>query len=316
LLFLPMRRVLLRGLLGISLSALLLLAVVGWIFSSVVTQPNRMKGHEQSYAARLLPRQEAARATGGGVFSLKTRDGVTLSGIHFRHKPANDRFIVLVHGFGGSILDYDKQPLMWLDLGYDVFVYDQRDSGLSGGSHISCGVFESRDLADVVVFARTQVAPGALAGVVGCSMGGAVVLLYAGQGGPCDFVVADCPYTSFYEEALYRLEKDYRFLPRFLAPAIGASADFMIRLRAGFSLRDAAPIGCVDRIHCPVLFFNTAEDRFIPTRMTQLLFDKATAPKRLRVFPKGGHSAAFVRYPSEYRAELASFLADDVCRLH
>ncbi len=298
------------ALLAAVTGAALGLAGVGWVFAGIILKPDRALSRIEAYGPELLPLREAADRTGGGAFAVRSGLGYELKGLHFRSRPANSRFVVLVHGYGMDLTQYRDLIPMWLGMGFDVFAYDQCDSGLSGGRFITCGVNESVDLGSVVTFARTRVAPGALCGVLGRSMGGAVVLLYAGRGGPCDFVVSECPFTSFHEEALYRMGIDYPFIPRFLGPVVWDAAAAAARLRAGIALGDADPLAHVARVPSPLLFINTAEDRFVPTSMTQRLFDLASAPKRLRVFPRGGHAQAFAFYPEEYRSDVASFLRD------
>jgi len=298
------------ALLAAAATAALGLAGAGWVFSGIILNPDRAALLRQAYEPELRPLREAAARTGGGAFSVHSELGYELNGLHFRSRPANGRFVVLVHGYGNDLRQYRDQIPMWLALGFDVFAYDQCDSGQSGGRFITCGVNEAVDLGSVVAFARTRVAPGALCGVLGRSMGGAVVLLYAGRGGPCDFVVSECPFTSFREEALYRMGIDYPFIPRAIGPVVWGAAAAAARLRANVSLGEADPMSVVARVQCPLLFINTAEDRYVPTTMTQRLFDHAGGRKRLRVFPRGGHAQAFAVYPEQYRSEIASFLED------
>lgn len=118
---------------------------------------------------------------------LTTSDGVAIACDHW---PADNALAyVVAHGFTGS----SRVPRMrriteqLAATGAAVLALDFRGHGRSGG-YSTLGDLEVRDVAAAVAFLRA--AGHARIALVGWSMGGSVVLRYAGLGGDADAVVS------------------------------------------------------------------------------------------------------------------------------
>jgi pimeloyl-ACP methyl ester carboxylesterase len=256
----------------------LLLAVAwfaaSWFFSSLVAQPAWRRPDPVAHAQAV---ESLRRSAGGEAFEVQTADGLTLRGLHLPAAPANDRFVVMLHGYGGNLLEYESQHGFWRDLGFDVFVFDQRGSGASDGAFLSAGLLESSDLGAVIAAARRRMPAGARGGVYGRSGGGATAVMYAGQGGAADFVVVDCAFDSFPAQLLDRLRAEHGYLPAPLHRPLLATTLELVDWRFGIDLALAEPRRHVAGIRAPVLFVTTAADDYIRPAMTQALHAGATA---------------------------------------
>lgn len=282
-------------------------AAAAWFFSTLVAQPAWRRPDPVAHAQAV----EALRQSrGGAAFEVRTDDGLTLRGLHLPARPGNDRFVVMLHGYGGNLREYETQHAFWHDLGFDVFLYDQRGSGASDGAFLSAGLREAPDLGDVIAAARRRMPDGARAGVYGRSGGGATAVMYAGQGGAADFLVVDCAFDSFPEQLLDRLRAEHGYLPAPLHRPMLATTLGLVQWRFGIDLAQAEPRRYVAGIDAPVLFVTSAADDYIRPAMTEALHAAATAPKRLRIFPLGGHGAALQAQPVAYREEIQRFLRD------
>jgi predicted alpha/beta hydrolase len=278
-----------------------------WFFAGLVAQPAWRRPDPAAHAQAV----EALRQSAGGeAFSVRTADGLTLRGLHLPARPGNDRFVVMLHGYGGNLLEYASQHRFWIDLGFDVFIHDQRGSGASDGAFLSAGLLEGPDVGAVIAAARERLGPAARAGVYGRSGGGATAVMYAGQGGSTDFLVVDCAYSSFPEQLLDRLRVEHGYLPATLHRPMLASTLWLVRWRFGVDLALAEPRRHVADIRTPVLFVTTVGDDYVRPAMTTALHDAATAPRRLHVFPLGGHGGALAAQPDAYREEVSRFLRD------
>lgn len=299
-------------------AALSLVAVLAWgaasiYFATLIAQPAWRRPDPAAHAQAV----EALRvAANGSAFEATTADGLVLRGLHLPARPANDRFVVMLHGYGGNLLEYQAQHAFWRDLGFDVFLFDQRGSGASDGDFLSAGLLESADLAAVMAHARTTMPPQAQGGVYGRSGGGATAVMYAGQNGGADFLVVDCAYSSFPRQLLDRLTADYGFLPGPLQRPMLDSSLLWVRLRFGVDLAQAMPLRAAPGIRTPTLFVTTAGDDYVRPEMTRALYAAVQAPKRLRVFPTGGHGAAMQTHGAAYRDEVIGFLRDLVGQEH
>lgn len=293
-------------------AGLVVALTLGWLaasayFSNRIAQPAWRRPDAVVHAQAV----EALRTVAAGAaFEATTADGLVLRGLHLPAHPGNDRFVVMLHGYGGNLLEFQVQYAFWRDLGFDVFLFDQRGSGASDGDFLSAGLLESADLRAVMAQARKAMPPGAKAGVYGRSGGGATAVMYAGQGGTADFLVVDCAYSSFSRQLLDRLRVDYGLLPEPLHRPMLATTVLWVRGRFGIDLAEAEPLRAAPAIRIPTLFVTTAGDDYVHPEMTRALYEAVPARKRLRVYDSGGHGAAMHRHGDAYRDEVTRFLHD------
>lgn len=80
--------------------------------------------------------------------------------------------------------------------------------------------------------------------------------------------------------------------------------------RAGFDLRDAAPIRAVARSSTPTLFVHGVEDDFVPASMMGKLYQAARCPKAFLWAPGAGHAQAVGTDPELYWTAVSTFLRD------
>jgi pimeloyl-ACP methyl ester carboxylesterase len=293
-------------------AGLALVVAVAWLaasahFSTLIAQPPWRRPDPAAHAQAIEALRAAADAS---AFEVRTNDGLTLRGLHLPARPGNDRFVVMLHGYGGNLLEYREQHAFWRDLGFDVFVYDQRGSGASDGDALSAGLLESADLAAVMAHALAAMPAVVQAGVYGRSGGGATAVMYAGQGGRADFVVVDCAFSDFPAQLLDRLRSEYGVLPAPLHGPMLATTLAWVRARFDIDLDQAVPLRAAPGIRMPALFVTTAGDSYINPQMTRELYAAVRSPKRLRVFPTGGHGAAMHEHAAAYRDEVARFLRE------
>lgn len=282
-----------------------LLFAAAWYFSTLIAQPAWRRPDPQQHAQALA---SLAARTQAQPFEVRTADGLRLSGLHLPSRPGNGRAVVMVHGYGGNLLEYAEQFAPWHELGFDVFLYDQRASGASEGETLTAGVLESRDLVPVVDAVRARMPAGAVVGVYGRSGGGASTVLFAGQGGQADFLVVDCAYSDFLEVLRFRLEHDYAFVPTWIRPALLRMTVALVQLRFGVDLHQAMPIQAAPAIRAPVLFITTEVDTAVPPAMTHALHAAVTTPKWLQVYPLGNHGQSYQAQPARFTADLRQFL--------
>lgn len=77
--------------------------------------------------------------------SIESSFGYKLAGTYiFNAKPTNNT-VIIVHGITSSRWESMKYADMYIDMGFNVVVYDSRYHGKSGGNDISLGFFEKTD---------------------------------------------------------------------------------------------------------------------------------------------------------------------------
>lgn len=145
------------------------------------------------------------------AFVIPSAYGYDIKGYHVApHDTPNT--IIICHGVTMNVLNSLKYMHLFLDLGWNVLIYDHRRHGQSGGKTTSYGFYEKDDLNKVVSLLKNKTNHRGLIGIHGESMGAVTALLYAGAhcSDGADFYIADCPFACFDEQLAYRLRAEYR----------------------------------------------------------------------------------------------------------
>ena len=125
--------------------------------------------------------------------------------------------------------------------------------------------------------------------------------------------VSDCAYTSIEAEARHVLARYHDVLPTKVPLPAGLLFSVLRKTalrRAGFDLRDAAPIRAVARSSTPTLFVHGVEDDFVPASMMGKLYQAARCPKAFLWAPGAGHAQAVGTDPELYWTAVSTFLRD------
>lgn len=235
---------------------------------------------------------------------IPSRFGYTISGSLIRNEKSDGRTVIFCHGITVSRICMIKYAAMYYKRGWNLFLYDHRRHGKSGGKTTTYGYFEKHDLKAVVDYVRRQVGNSALIGIHGESMGAATLLQYAGMEDKADFYIADCPYSSLWELLRYLLKRDYH-LPPF---PLMQTADFFIRLQGKFSVKSVNPYDDVKNIKKPVLFIHGESDDYVPTSMSIEMHKAKKGLSGLYIAPGAGHAKSIRTDPEAYENAVFSFL--------
>lgn len=245
--------------------------------------------------------------------TVNSNFGYKLGGTYiFNPKPTKDT-VIIVHGVTGSRYESMKYADMYLDLGFNVFVYDSRYHGSSGGKDISLGFFEKYDLDNVVKWVK-WVNKGGIIGVHGESLGAVTALLQANldqSSKNVSFYVADCPYSDLPE--LFNL-KFKQYGKSFLQPASKFVLFYgnLIALRkSGFSFYAISPIKVIKNVQTPVMFIHGSNDTLIPASMSLDMYLAKKGPKYIYISPNAEHAYSYFTNTEEYRAKVTQFLKDN-----
>jgi len=229
--------------------------------------------------------------------------GYMISGTFIRNERSDGRTIIFCHGVTVSRICMVKYAAMYYRRGWNLFLYDHRRHGNSGGKTTTYGYFEKHDLKEVVDYVRGKIG-SAIIGIHGESMGAATLLQYAGMEDKADFYIADCPYSSLWELLRYLLKRDYH-LPAFPLMQI---ADIFIRLQAKFSVISVNPYDDVKNINKPVLFIHGEADDYVPTSMSIEMHKAKKGFAEIYIAPGAGHALSMRTDPETYENVVFSFM--------
>lgn len=239
--------------------------------------------------------------------SIRSQDGLTLSGNLFHNDSDQHKYALIVHGYQGQEADsYDIAPAFY-QKGYQVLTISLRAHAPSQGQYIGMGYLDSQDLLEWVQWLIDRDSQAKIV-LHGTSMGSATVLMASDKlPAAVKAVVADCGYSSIWD--IFASELDKRFnLPTF--PVL-YMANTMARLRAGYDLREGNTVEYVAQSSLPILFIHGAADDFVPVSMARELYDaKSKGPKELYIVPEAGHAEAKYKEPTTYYQKIFQFIQD------
>jgi len=242
--------------------------------------------------------------------NIKSNFGYTLSGTYILNPVATNNTVIVVHGITGVRWEAMKYADMYLDMGFNVLVYDSRYHGLSGGQDITLGFFEKYDLDNVVKYLR-DASSVAVIGVHGESIGAVTSLLQAKldqKSRNVSFYISDCPYSDLTELLASKLTGKYMPNSEFLAKAILFYANIVALKKSDFSIYAVSPIKIIKDITTPIMFIHGSNDTFIPASMSLELYMEKKGERYIYIAPNAEHAMSYFTDKTEYTAKVKEFL--------
>lgn len=187
--------------------------------------------------------------------------------------------------------------------GFSVALIDLQAHGETPGTAITFGRRESADVRAARAWLAREAAPGRRAGVIGCSLGGAAVLLGPQPVG-FDAVVLEAVYPRLRRA----IENRIRIRLGGLAPLLTPLLLGQLGLRLDASPAELEPIRSVDGLGAPVLVVAGSRDEHTTAAESDDLFQAAIEPKRLWVVDGARHQDLFAYDPVGYEAQVVGFL--------
>jgi fermentation-respiration switch protein FrsA (DUF1100 family) len=218
--------------------------------------------------------------------SLTTADGVRLNAWFFPATPGSAReplALLLCHGNGGNISHRLAFYRAWLELGVNVFTFDYRGYGRSGGTSGEEGTYLDGQAAAHWLRAR-GFAPGNIV-LIGKSLGGGVASELALRE-PVGGLILQSTFTSIAD--------------------IGADLFPWLPVRRLHRIRYDTH-GKLPRIHVPVLIAHSRDDDLIKFSHAEKNFAAANAPKSFLEIA-GNHISVLDEGREAYLAGLDRFL--------
>ena len=242
--------------------------------------------------------------------TVNSNFGYKLSGTYILNKTQTQDTVVIVHGITGSRWESMKYADIYLNLGFNVLIYDSRYHGKSGGNNISLGYFEKYDLDNCVKWVRKR-NPSGIIGVHGESLGAATALLQANmneKSKDVKFYVVDCAFSDLPQLFDIRLKDETKKYSRFVDKGIIFFSSMVALYKSGFSLYSISPIKAISNVETPIMFVHGADDDLIPPTMSMDLYMEKTGSKYLYIAPNAGHAQSYLHNKEEYASKVTYFL--------
>lgn len=237
--------------------------------------------------------------------NIRSFDGLKLSGRYY-HNADGAPTVIIFHGYRSMALrDCAGGFGLATKMGMNVLAVDQRAHAGSEGNVISFGINERRDCLSWINYISERFGNNRPIILSGLSMGAATVLMACDLELPGNVVgvMADCPYSSP-ARIISKVSEDLHYPSRLAYPFLRLGA----RLFGGFSLEESSALTAVTRARIPILLFHGEDDRFVPCRMSQEIFDACPHVAQLHTFPGAGHGLCYMVDPRRYEQITVQFL--------
>jgi alpha-beta hydrolase superfamily lysophospholipase len=184
---------------------------------------------------------------------------------------------------------------------FSVLLIDLQGHGETPGDAITFGWRESRDVHAALAWLK-RTAPSRPVGVIGCSLGGASVLLGPQ---PCGFdaVVLEAVYPRVARAVENRIGIKLGPLARLLSPLLLVQ----LQPRLHISPRDLEPIRSISHLGAPVLVVAGSLDKHTTIAESEELFNAAAEPKELWILAGASHQDFLPFDPAGYESHVVGF---------
>lgn len=277
------------------------------VADTMTAMQNKKNGKPAESAEAVNPRVEWFNKQRYDVFEIESVRGYRLKGYFFEAEEKSDVYVFMSHGYRSCGLnEFNRMAEFYHDLGCNLLIVDHQAHGDSEGKYIGFGYYEYQDGLRWLDFLNEKFGNDIQIILTGVSMGSATVMMMSGS--PClpdnvKFTVADCGYTTAYDEFVHDLGMA-KIPPR----PILDGADFFNKLIGGYHFKDADALSAVKRAKIPMLFIHGSADWFVPTRMGKELYLASSAPDKELVIIEGAeHAESYDVDPENYEAAVKRF---------
>ena len=222
--------------------------------------------------------------------------------------PADDKLkgvIVCCHGVDSDRTDLLATAAILHKSHFAVLLFDFRARGESEGKRCTLGYREVGDLLAAVDYVKSRPELKTVPlGLLGESMGGAVVLMGAARCPDVKGVIAESPFARLD----HAVNNHFRSVLGGAAPLLAVPTRLIGQAFIGKSCADIAPIEEIARISPrPLLLIEDGSDTLCPPEETQALLQAAGQPKSLWHVAGADHISAQSVAPAEYARRITAF---------
>ena len=278
-------------------------SLVLFVFGPIMLlQPNRRTvDYYRKYTSLLHPKDAGLPYE---EITLKTAEGISLHCWLVKSDRLARGTVIYLHGVSECMIVGLPMTKELHEQDFNVFLYDSRRHGDSGGKYCTYGFYEKHDVSTVINYLgqRADIHLGNI-GVFGSSMGAAIAIQAAALDPRIRAVVAESGFASLrtvfddYQKRMIKMPWHY------LRNLVIKRSEHL----AHFKSSAVSPLEAVQVIQVPLFILHgTADDR-IRSQYSELLYKSAHLPKELWLIPGAKHHNMAEVGGEEYTRRIVEF---------
>lgn len=230
-------------------------------------------------------------------------DGYKLHTLLLKNPKPSDRYVIISHGYTDNRYGSLKYAKMYLDLGFNVLLYDLRGHGENQETYCTYSIREGKDLNELIRKMRSLYGSEVTLGIHGESLGAASSIACLKYSPSIQFVVSDCGFSEILSVMKNGLKKMH------LPGCLVYLSSLFTRMRFGFSYQDMRPIDSLKGCKIPILYIHGSEDDFVCPDHSVKMQEATEGYSELHIIPHAPHAASVLTAPAQYQSILSSFLS-------
>ncbi len=235
-------------------------------------------------------------------YTVSGYDGYILHAQCLKNPEETDRYVIISHGYTDNRFGALKYAKMYLELGFNVIVYDLRGHGLNEPAFCTYSARERKDLLALISDCRERYGDVSVLGLHGESLGAATSVAALEAKPPVDFVVADCGFSEIASVLQAGIRSMH--MPGFM---VGV-ASLCAKIRFGYSYDEMRPIECLKGNQIPILFIHGANDTFILPEHSEKMKAATGGYAEVHLIPGADHAMSILTDPAGYQEIVREFL--------
>lgn len=240
-------------------------------------------------------------------------DKITLSGwmINASGEDSN-KTIIFAHSYANNRLEESygvlKLSKVLSEKGFNVLLFDFRNSGQSEGNLTTVGYNEKKDLLAAIKYVKTN-NPVSRIGVLGVSMGASVSIMAAAESEDIQAVIADSPYANL-GDLLRENLVNWTGLPEVPFSSIITG---LFPIITGIDPNEVSPENTIEQIKANILLVHGNTDNSISIDHSKRLLNHARENKaELWTVDGADHVGSYGADPIKYEEKVVNFFIENL----
>lgn len=265
---------------------------LSWYRPSYVPDEFKDKFNEENQNEQLMEEEKS--------YTIKSFDGYELHAYYLKNIKETNKYIIISHGHTDNHYGSLKYTKIYLELGFNVIIYDLRGHGSNEETICTYSVRERKDLDVIIKDTYERYGNVEYLGIHGESLGGATSIAVLENKPKIDFVVDDCGFADISEVFKGAIQG----VPKFMVDVASACT----KLRYGYSYKQMRPVECLTENTIPLCCIHGKDDGFILPEHASKFQNATKGYCEVNLIDGASHAASVLTDPVKYKKIVEEFL--------